>query len=213
MQTLTIADASRLTGKHPDTIRRLIKRLLKEDSNAQKNIKQELVNGGFSYHISKDYLLEHMQTPSATVEMPMQQPRHTDTHTKFAEGQHTPQDNLDRSKQPHEDMYTDRQVPPQQVQHADMQLLRETINILKEQLREKDKQIEQFLERDRETNILLKGYQNRYLIEAPKEKREEKAEDGEAIVVKPKHKQPQKPKAQKQEQPAKKGLFSFLRRK
>jgi hypothetical protein len=213
MQMLTIADASKLTGKHPDTIRRLIKKLLKEDNSAQKNIKQEIVNGGFSYRISKDYLFEHMQTPSATVEMPMQQPRHADTHTKFADGQHSPHDNLDGSKQPQTSMHTDTQAPPQQVQHADMQLLRETIDILKEQLREKDKQIEQFLERDRETNILLKGYQDRYLLEAPREKREEKAHEDKTIVAKPRNKQPQKYKAQKTEQPKRKGFLSFLSRK
>ena len=213
MQMLTIAEAARLTGKHPDTIRRLIKRLLKEDSNAQDNIKQELVNGGFSYRISKDCLLEHITTPSATVEMPTQQPRHADVHTKFADGKHTPQENLEGSKQPLTPPHADGQAISSQGQHADVQLLRETIDILKEQLKEKDKQIGQLLERDRETNILLKGYQDRYLLEAPKDKEEEKAKENKAIVAKPRNKQPQKSKAQKAEQPRKKGLFSFLRRK
>jgi hypothetical protein len=106
MQMLTIAESARLTGKHPDTIRRLIKRLLKEDTKAEDNIKQELVNGGFSYRISKDYLLEHLQVSSATVETPMKEPMHADMHTKFADGQQAPQDNLQQPKQPHRSMHS-----------------------------------------------------------------------------------------------------------
>src|SRR3954462_14057519 len=127
MQMLTIAEAAKLTERHPDTIRRLIKRLLKEDDKTQGNIKQELVNSGFSYCISNDYLLEHIQIPSASVEMPMQQPRHADAHTKFADGQHTPHDTSNGSGQPHEGRHADVQANPLQGQHADVQLLRETI--------------------------------------------------------------------------------------
>jgi hypothetical protein len=137
----------------------LIKRLSKEDTKAENNIKQELINGGFSNRIAKEYLLEHVETPSAIVETPM----HTDPHTNFADGHQIPQKNLGYQKQPHADTATDTQANFLQGQHADPQLLRETIDILKEQLKQKDKQIDQLLERDRETNILLKGYQDRYL--------------------------------------------------
>ncbi len=138
---LTITEAAKLTERHPDTIRRLIKRLLKEDDKAQENVKQELVNGGFSYRISRDYLLEHIQIPSATVESPMQQPRHTDTHTNFADGQRTPQDASNGLDQPHGGRHADTQANPLRGQHSDVQLLKETINLLKEQLTVKDKQI------------------------------------------------------------------------
>jgi hypothetical protein len=213
MQMLTIAEAAKLTERHPDTIRRLIKRLLKEDDRAQDNIKQELVGGGFSYHISSDYLLEHIKVPSATVEMPMQQPRHTDAHTKFADGQHTPQNISDRSDQPHGSRHADTQAYPLQSQHADVQLLRETIDLLKEQLTVKDKQIEQLLERGRETNILLKGYQERYLLEAPNGRKEEEEIEEKTIVVKPNRKQSQKNRVQKSEPPKRKGFFSFFKGK
>ena len=215
MQMLTIADSARLAGKHPDTIRRLIKRLLKEDSRAENNIKQELANGGFSYRIAKDYLLKHLQVHSATVETPMQERMHTDMHTKFADGQQTPQDNTRQSKQPHTPMHTDMQTSSMQNGHADTQLLRETMEILKEQIREKDKQIEQLLERGRETNVLLKGYQDRYLLEATKHTtgkhtvsgtaENRQAKSGQRKPAKltqqpPKPKQPQK----------KKGFFSWF---
>lgn len=167
MQMLTIAESAKITGKHPDTIRRLIKRLLKEDGKDKNNITQELLNGGFSYRISKDYLLSHIQVPSATVEMPMQEPMHANMHTKFANGHADAQSKINQQKQPHLGMHTDTQAHSMQAGSADTQVLRETIEILKGQLREKDKQIEQLLERARETNFLLKGYQDRYLLEAP----------------------------------------------
>jgi IS30 family transposase len=42
MQMLTIAESAKLTGKHPDTIRRLIKRLLKEDGRDEKILYKSL---------------------------------------------------------------------------------------------------------------------------------------------------------------------------
>jgi hypothetical protein len=211
MQMLTIAESARLTGKHPDTIRRLIKRLLKEDNKAENNIKQELVSGGFSYRIAKDYLLERIPMPSAGVKTPMQEHMHTDMHTKFADGQQNPQDNLQQSKQPHRGMHTDGQANSIQSYDAAPQLLRETIELLKEQLREKDKQIEQLLERDRETNILLKGYQDRYILEAPKHTAGKHTVNQQvASELRKPHKftkQPPKPNQQQQ----KKGFFSWFK--
>ena len=212
MQMLTIAESAKLTGKHPDTIRRLIKRLLKEDSKDEKNIVQELVNGGFSYRISKDYLLAHIQIPSATVEMPMQESMHANTHTKFANGQQNPQDNSQQSKQPHVGMHTDAQDNSTQMRNADTQLLRETIDILKGQLREKDKQIEQLLERGRETNFLLKGYQDRYLLEAPIQTPNTSPagnQQAKSEQRKP-HKSTRQPAKQNQQQ-KKKGFLSWFR--
>ncbi|MBV8892266.1 MAG: hypothetical protein JO266_09910 [Acidobacteria bacterium] len=163
---LTITEASKITGRHPDTIRRLIKRLAKDDSEAKNNIKQELINGGFSYHIAKDYLLKHIQVPSAISEIPMHQPMYADMNTEIADEQQIPQENLHSPKQPHQGTHTDTQGYQVQNPDADIRAYRETIDILKEQLKQKDKQIDQLLERDRETNILLKGYQDKYLLDA-----------------------------------------------
>lgn len=139
MQMLTINDAAKLTGKHPDTIRRLVKRLLKEDAEANTNIKQELINGGFSYHIAKEYLLNHLQVTSAILEESMQSLMHADMHTKFTDRQQIPQENLHSQKQPHTDTHTDKQTSSMQTRDADMQAYRETIDILKDQLKQKDK--------------------------------------------------------------------------
>ena len=212
MQMLTIAESAKLTGKHPDTIRRLIKRLLKEDGEDEKNITQELVSGGFSYRISKDYLLAHIQVPSASVEMPMQKPVHTDMHTNFADEQQDPQDNSHQSKQPHMGMHTDTQANSMQMRNADTQLLRETIEILKGQLREKDKQIEQLLERGKETNFLLKGYQDRYLLEAPiQTPNASSAGNQQAKSDQRKPTKPTKQTAKQNQQQKKKGFFSWLK--
>src|SRR5690349_407477 len=146
MQMLTINEAAKLTGKHPDSIRRLVKRLLKEDSEANTNIKQELINGGFSYQIAKEYLLDHIQVPSAILEEPMQSPMHADMHTKFTDGQQIPQENLHSQKQAHTDTHTAGQVASMQTRDTDMHAYRETIDILKDQLKQKDRQIEQLLE-------------------------------------------------------------------
>jgi hypothetical protein len=98
--------------------------------------------------------------------------------------------------------------------HADT-LLRETIDLLKEQLKQKDKQIEQLLERGRETNILLKGYQDRYLLAAPKQTTGKNPVSGTAAENhqgKSEQRKPSKLTAQpaKPKQPQKKGFFSWF---
>jgi len=64
-------------------------------------------------------------------------------------------------------------------------LLKETTGLLKEQLKTKDEQIsslgvkiDQLIERDRETNIILKGLQDKILaLEPPKQKQEQTGQD------------------------------------
>jgi predicted RNase H-like nuclease (RuvC/YqgF family) len=51
--------------------------------------------------------------------------------------------------------------PLQQPSHAEVQAKDETISILKKQLEEKDEQIKTLMERMREANVLLKGYQDK----------------------------------------------------
>lgn len=226
MEMLTIAEAARVTRKHPDTIRRLIKRSLKEDSKADSNIKQELVNGGFSYRISKEYLLKHMHAASAGGEAPMQEHRHADAHadmhTNVADRQRTQQDNSQQPTQPHTGgMHADGRTTPLQSPHADTQVLRETLDILKEQLRQKDKQIDQLLERNREMNILLKGYQDKYLLEAPKEQvteRESRTIENTPVEPEPEKTEGAKSSTSKSQKSKskrpgerKRGLFSWFR--
>jgi plasmid maintenance system killer protein len=55
------------------------------------------------------------------------------------------------------------------------QCLTDVITLLKQQLQEKDKQIEALIERNRETNIIINNLQNKLLmLEAPKREEQEK---------------------------------------
>jgi hypothetical protein len=208
---LKLSQASELTGRHEDTIRRLIKNLLKTDPQAQEKIKQEQTVRGFHYLIDEEYLLKHLQ--------PLQKPSQSKDSATSKTASNQPY------RQP---LNKGMQQPLQQGLHqptyAELKAKDETISILKKQLEQKDEQIRQFLDRTRETNILLKGYQDRYLIEAPGEKKEgetekEKVRDN-PVSAKPKpklfqktSKQPKKTTRGQPEQPKKKGFFSFLRGK
>jgi hypothetical protein len=194
---LRISQVSQLTGKHEDTIRRLIKHLLKTDPQATEKITQEKTVRGFHYLIDEEYILKHVQ--------PLHHPASSknDVDSKTA------------SNQPlHQSLNKDMQQPLQQglrqPTYAELKAKDETIAILKKQLEQKDEQISQLLERGRETNVLLKGYQERYLLEAPRGQQAEKKGE-ETDKVRQSHKQPQKPKPKKVEESKKKGLFSWWR--
>lgn len=195
---LRISQVSQLTGKHEDTIRRLIKHLLKTDPQAPENITQEKTVRGFHYLIDKEYILRHVQ--------PLQQTASSKNDAGSKTASHQPL---------HQSLNKDMQQPLQQglrqPTYAELKAKDETIAILKKQLEQKDEQISQLLERGRETNVLLKGYQDRYSLEAPRGQHTEK-QGQETAKVKPTDKSPQKGK-KKPEQPQKKGFFSFLRGK
>src|SRR3954471_11487985 len=149
MNLITIADAAKLTGRHEKTIRRWIKKQLETDPQVNENIVREAIASGFSYRVDKDYLLAH----SPTLDNPPEQP------TGHSTGQ-------------------DTEHPPEQPIHPSDPLIAakdETIELLKEQVRQqqnelssKNDQLKTMLERLREQHILLKGYQEKYLLEAPR---------------------------------------------
>ena len=198
MQMLTLTQASKLTGRHEDTIRRVIKHLLKTDEVAEEKITQEKTVRGFRYLIDQEYLLSKLQ--------PLHQPSQSDNEgnngTASDKPLHQPLNNV--GNQP---LYQSPQDGLQPL-YAELKAKDETIEILKKQLDQKDDQIRQLLERGRETNILLKGYQEKYLLEAPRDQK-----DIEGKVVKPAESHSQKTKSKKAEQPKKKGFFSFLSRR
>jgi hypothetical protein len=219
---ITLPQASKQTGRHEDTIRRLIKNLLKTDPQAKEKIKQEQTVRGFHYLVDEEYLLQHLQ--------PLQTRNSKNSgNDKTASNQplHQPLNNVAHQplKNSHQAMY--------QPTVAEVKAKDETIAILKKQLEEKDEQIKTLLERSRETNILLKGYQDKYLLEAPQEKKEEKAVPDTGITSsdetvekqRPPEKPPTKseaklrkekgakqPKKPEQRLQKKKGFFSFLRK-
>jgi hypothetical protein len=222
---ITLPQASKQIGKHEDTIRRLIKNLLKTDPQAKEKIKQEQTVRGFHYLIDEEYLLQHVQ--------PLQTRNSKNSvNGKTASNQPLRQGLNNVEHQPMKNSYQAMYQPTL----AEVKAKDETISILKKQLDEKDGQIKTLLERSRETNILLKGYQDRYLLGAPQKKKEEKTDHNADVKssdqtvekqtepekpaikseVKQKGASPKQKRAKQLKKPEKKptqkkGFFSFLR--
>ena len=204
---ITIREATEITGKADITIRRLIKQLIKQNNpEATQMIKQERAGGGFIYKISTDYLLKEFKI-SEVAKKPEEKKEFIDTIKK---------------EQPE---------TPETVEV--LKAKNEIINLLKGELYKKDgqlktkdwqigslgKKIDSLIERDHETNVILKSLQDRvFMLEAPKTPRDEGWETR-------RHKEPQEaekeptsaPTSEKQaikeeakEKPKKKGFFSRL---
>jgi hypothetical protein len=148
MELLSIAEAAQLTGRHEKTIRRWIKKQFDTDPQAKEKIVQESIASGFTYRIDKDYLLTHSPTPLDSP--PTQDSEHS-----------PPQDTRQTTQQ------TDQVI---QAKDETIALLKQQILLQQDQLKQKDDQIKTILERARETNVLLKGYQDKLLLEAPQQK-------------------------------------------
>jgi hypothetical protein len=142
------------------------------------------------YLIEEEYLLQHLQ--------PLQTKKSKNlVNDKSASNQplHQPLNNV-----------------AYQPSYAEVKAKDETIAILKKQLEEKDEQIKTLLERSRETNVLLKGYQDRYLLEAPKQTPNSPPagnQQAKSEQRKP-HKSTKQPAKQNQQQ-KKKGFLSWFR--
>jgi len=204
---ITLPQASEQTGKHEDTLRRLIKNLLKTDLEAKEKIKQEKTVRGFHYLIDEEYLFQHVQ--------PLQiRKSKKSANDKMASNQplHQPMNNV--AHQP--------LINKPQPSYAEVKAKDETIAILKNQLEEKDEQIKTLLERSRETNILLKGYQDKYLLDAPggeqkasqhiqtSESAPYEAPSAKLTIKTNSSSKPHKTKPKKAEKPKKKGLLSWF---
>jgi hypothetical protein len=221
---LTLPQASKQTGRHEDTIRRLIKNLLKTDSQAKEKIKQEQTVRGFHYLVDEEYLLQHLQplqTRNSKNSVIDKTASNQPMNQRLNNVEHQPMKNS------HQAMF--------QPTLAELKAKDETIAILKKQVEAKDEQIKTLLERSRETNILLRGYQDKYLLEAPQKEKEEKTvpnaevrppdklvekqstankpatkPEGKRKAVTPQQKRVKQPKKSEQK---KKNFFSFFRGK
>ena len=201
---ITIREATKLTDKPDITIRRLIRHLLKQNNpEATQMIKQEQAGGGFIYKISKDYLLKELKISEPVKEPELKEKKESPGKNGRKMGAETPE------------------------------IVREVIKTLKSQIYIKDKQIDSLgnkidslIERDRETNIILKGLQDRvFLLEGIKtsQNRQNRAENEPEGTER--YNEPQKtekkptsePTREKQaikeetkEKPKRKGFFSRL---
>ena len=154
---ITIREATELTGKADITIRRLIKDLIKQDNpEATHLIKQEKTGGGFVYKINGDFLLRELKISEPTKE-PEEKKELAD---KTAEKQ---------------------QAEPPEIIKGVIATLTDQLKVKDTQIRGLGNKIDSLIERDRETNVLLKGLQDRvFMLEAPKEQEETGLEPQEA---------------------------------
>jgi len=210
---ITIRQATELTGKADITIRRLIKHLIKQGNpEITQMIRRKHAGKNFIYKINKDLLLKELNISEPAQEI-KEKKEFLDTREK------------EQTKAP-------------EIAEV-LSVKNEIINLLKGELYKKDgqlktkdwqigslgKKIDNLIERDHETNVILKGLQDRvFMLESPKKPQEaeieteakkepQKAEEepadtstGEKQAIKKEAKE--KPKKKK-----KKGFFSGLFKK
>ena len=163
---LTIKQAAELTNKSTITIRRLIKLLLMQnDPEVIHLIKQKQGRGGFIYKVKQDLIRQKYNLPTQ----------------KDKQKENLPTQKIE------DDKVTQKQKPKTSnnanVNIEVLEAKTEIINILKGELYKKDhqmktkdwqigslgKKIDNLIERDRETNILIKGLQDKvFMIEEAK---------------------------------------------
>ena len=184
---ITIKEAIELTGKSDATIRRLLRRKLKEDPDAEPGqmIRQEPRGSGFIYTVDKGLL-------ESEGWLPMYPPKQAPTQNQDVHRQNADDDQVDDQADDEQTTETEgvvgSQPPTQEGRGVYSQPLFEalagTIDVLKNQLQAKDDQLatrDQHIGRlieDRErTDILLGNLQNRiYALEAPPKRAEQAVE-------------------------------------
>ncbi len=179
---LTIKEASDLSGKSPITIRRMIKylitqkdKLTTQETTQKHNLSSQMISQMISQERQNDNPLSpfiykmNEDLIRRVFNLTTQPPTQMATQDK-------PDDYSNNKK---EDTQMSSQKPA----------FNEVVTLLKEQVKTKDEQIkdlggkiDQLIERSRETNILMKGLQERvFQLEAP---RETKVEDNDRTVEK-----------------------------
>ena len=163
---LTIKQAAELTNKSTITIRRLIKLLLTQNNPEVIHlIKQKQGRGGFIYKVKQDLIRQKYNLPNQ----------------KDKQKENLPTQKIK------DDQITQEQKPePSSKANVSIEVLEakaEIINLLKGELYKKDnelktknwqigslgKKIDNLIERDRETNIILKSLQDKVLmLEGPR---------------------------------------------
>lgn len=169
---LNISQAVSLTGKSPQTIRRLIKNLMVSQDNLSgdyPNIKKTQTPSGFIYLIEKSFLSEKIKNRAYTLNS------QTDNQKLYSANQ------SDNQKDNQESNQIDSQESSNNEKSNDLNSQKTTQNysldtqemfdFLKKQLEQKDNQINQLLERDRESNLIINNLQNKViLLESPKKR-------------------------------------------
>ena len=176
---LTIKEASKLTGKADITIRRLIKQKIKQnDEVSTQMIRRAQTPSGNVYEINKEYLLKELKLPtqlSTQVSRQNEQSEYSNDEGGYANDKVKENESAETLKTKDEGgIHLSTQVSSQDLLKAKQETISilkgelfkkdEQLNIKDEQIKKKDEQFSEFLERDREKNILLKGLQDKVLM-------------------------------------------------
>jgi len=169
----------------------------------------------FIYKISEDLIRQvfDLTTPTNTQTTPENtQPIIPPTQPITQEDTQTPTQEKNKASETNNDAKTTAQMPtqgdnqpPMQASSQDATLL-SIIDFLKEQIKVKDEQtkdmsnkIDQLIERDRETNIILMKLQDKvFMLEGAKPKQTEPAETAEQVETKPEATEPAPAKPEEQ---------------
>ncbi|MDO8633107.1 MAG: hypothetical protein Q7K38_00990 [Candidatus Wildermuthbacteria bacterium] len=167
---VTIAEAVRLTGESDVTLMRLLKEALEASGISLEQItRKEQREKGMMYLLNKEFLLKALAGEPIEIKTP-----------KKAE----PQEEVEfRAKE----VVEERSTASTETSGEVLKVKDEMIDILQRVIETKDgqigdlsKKIDQLIERDRETNFLLKGLQDRIFLlergveEVPEEKEKPK---------------------------------------
>ena len=210
---ITIRQATELTGKADITIRRLIRRLIKQNNpETMQMIRQKQAGKNFIYKINKDLLFKEL---------------------KMSE----PVQEIKEKKESFDTREKEQTETPETVEV--LKAKNEIINILKGELYKKDgqmktkdwqigslgKKIDNLIERDHETNVILKGLQDRvFMLESPEKpqkaeteavikKEPQKAEEGPTETPTSERQTIKKEAKEKPKKKKKEGFFSGLFKK
>jgi len=157
---LTIAESALLTGKSEKTIRRIIKKVtthIGQDrvGESTPEIRLEKRPNGFIYLINQEILEKYLAGHFGEVDKG--RVRQNDQSGQVRLDKDIEETSLEKEK---------KQVPSYT---GDVQILLDYVETLKKQLDTRDFQINELIKRNSETNILLKGLQNKlFLLEQPK---------------------------------------------
>jgi hypothetical protein len=145
-QFITIKQASVLTGKSEITIRRLIKRLSNQNSaESTQMIRREKTSAGYQYKVDHALLLKELKMEYLLSNQPTNQMSNQADHPTTQMSNHVSnQDELKKKKA----AKTSTKEPDQTTTHAKkerdngtIEILKQTIGILRDQLKVKDDQL------------------------------------------------------------------------
>ncbi|MGI8419219.1 MAG: hypothetical protein ACR2LN_01090 [Candidatus Levyibacteriota bacterium] len=163
---ITLQQASELSGKSLITIRRLVKELIEsKDPEIKKVLKGGKLaeNANVPYLIYREFLIEKLGLTNQTTTHEYSNAKVNTQQGEPMSSQMSKQNEQTTTHETTQDTGTSTHLSTQILQAKE-----ETIAILKDQLKQKDEQIKQMLERDRERNLLFKNFQSALQIEAPK---------------------------------------------